>query len=342
MSRHAKVSDKGLNKFIPKFTDLDCDVRKNVMDYLEEGSKPSIDFYILTALSAIIASLGLLTNNVAVIIGAMLVAPLMTPLLSISMAAITGNLKLLHRSLRGEFSGFIVAIVISGIFGYFFLFDSSLVTFEILTRTQPTLFELFVALASGAAGAYAIGKNKNASLPGVAIAVAIIPPLAVIGISIASKSFGNAFGAAILFITNVVAINFAASIVFFLLGYAPKWSMQVKKETYKTLRTSAMLVLILFVVLVYFTIGTVGDALLREKINYGLTEHLTAYGDVSLDSFEFNEKEGILTINAQIFATSDFDGQEVIELRNSLQRDLGKRIELKVNVIPWQVYSDED
>jgi uncharacterized hydrophobic protein (TIGR00271 family) len=144
---------------------------------IEEGSQPEIRFYAMVTASALIACIGLIANSTAIIIGAMLVAPLMTPIFGISLALVRGNATLLGRAMRAEIIGVILTISIASLFSFLPLAWE--VTPEMLARTKPTLLDLLVAVLAGFAGAYAmVDERLSPGLPGVAIATAIVPPLA--------------------------------------------------------------------------------------------------------------------------------------------------------------------
>lgn len=154
---------------------------------LGEGAQGDVNYSVLIVLSAVIASLGLLANSAAVIIGAMLVAPLMTPILALSLGIVLGEPRMLSRGAESTIKGVGAAVVLSAFCAL--LVPASQPTAEILARTHPTLLDLGVALASGAAGAYALGRKEvAAALPGVAIAAALMPPVCTVGIGLAQGS----------------------------------------------------------------------------------------------------------------------------------------------------------
>ena len=159
---------------------LDREQQIDVYKSIRSSARPSVDFYIMMALAAAIATFGLLQDSVAVIIGAMLVAPLMAAIFGLSLGIVRGDLRLLKRGttaiLRGVLLSVIAAIAIA------LITPNATPQSEILARTRPSLLDLGVALASGAAGAYAVcRKEVSAALPGVAIAAALVPPLATAG-----------------------------------------------------------------------------------------------------------------------------------------------------------------
>jgi len=148
---------------------------------VKEGSEPGLRFYILVAISTMIAGLGLVTNSTAVVIGAMLVAPLMTPIFGMTLALIRGNTDLLGKSIRAEVAGVVASVFMGFLLGT--LAPMVEATPEMVARTEPNLFDLLVAVLAGFAGSYAMVDEKiSPALPGVAIATAIVPPLANCGL----------------------------------------------------------------------------------------------------------------------------------------------------------------
>lgn len=181
-------------------------------------AEPTSDYYLLLLLSGSIASFGLLANSAATIIGAMIVAPLMGPILAIGYAIVAGNRRLLKRSLLAMTTGALLTIAIATVIGS--ILGSIDPGSEIMGRTQPTLLDLGVALAAGATGALAqCRRDISNTLPGVAIAVALVPPLSVVGLGLSLGSLAIAGGSLLLFLTNLVGITLASSGVFLWQNY---------------------------------------------------------------------------------------------------------------------------
>jgi uncharacterized hydrophobic protein (TIGR00271 family) len=177
-------------------------------------------FTVMTTLSVIVAVMGLSADSAAVVIGAMLLAPLMQPVLAIA-ACIA--MALFRRSLRSL--GIVVLVTLWSIVLSYVLaaaFVNGELPNEVTSRTAPDIRDLVVALAAGAAGAYAtVRKDVSSSLPGVAVAVALVPPLATIGIALEAGNSTFAWGATLLYTTNLVAIVFAGVVVFVVTGFVP-------------------------------------------------------------------------------------------------------------------------
>lgn len=210
---------------------LEREERIALVDEVEGKARWTFDFAALMALATFIAALGLLANSVAVVIGAMLVAPLMTPLIGGGLALVQGNWPLWRRSARAVLLGFFSALAIGlavGLVGRWLGFG---LTGELAARGEPTLLDLGVAFASGIAASYCLARpHLSGALAGVAIAAALVPPIATVGICLSLGETMTARGAALLFGTNVVAIVLGAAANFFAAGIRGKsgvWSRRL-------------------------------------------------------------------------------------------------------------------
>lgn len=200
--------------------------RAKVMDtYFFEGKRrvPYLQqFFVLMVLSATIAAFGLTNDSAAVVIGAMLVAPLMTPILAIAAAAVQGWGRRMGESLAIVAGGALVAILV-GIAVSFLaqsLHTGLPLPGELLARTNPNMIDLGIAIAAGAAGGFvAVRTEASGALPGVGIAVALVPPLATIGMTIGLGHWDLALGGLLLFLTNLIAIVLSAGLVFVGAGF---------------------------------------------------------------------------------------------------------------------------
>lgn len=184
-------------------------------------SQLGLDFLVLTLSSCIIATLGLVMNSAAVIIGAMIIAPLMLPLRGMALGALEGDGELLRYSLITLSMGTMVAVLMSGLVGGIVSVPASSFGSEILNRTQPNLTDLMVAIAAGGISGFAkIRRQLSDALAGTAIAVALMPPLCVVGISLSQGYWSASGGAFLLYLTNLLGITLACLLVFVWGGYA--------------------------------------------------------------------------------------------------------------------------
>ncbi|TAJ98342.1 TIGR00341 family protein [bacterium] len=189
-------------------------VRKNI----REGASLSTAYVTMNVPATIVARAGLFANSPAVVIGAMVIAMLLGPITGIALALVDGDTRLLRMALAAEIGGVIIVVATAFIGGK--IFQHVPLTDEIMARTAPNLLDLIIALAGGAAGAYATAsRHVSVGLVGVAIATALVPPLSSSGILLARGESQLAFGVFLPALTNIVAIQFASSGMFWLFGY---------------------------------------------------------------------------------------------------------------------------
>jgi uncharacterized hydrophobic protein (TIGR00271 family) len=243
--------------------------REEVQAQLRDSSHPDFDFFLLVLLSSVIATLGLLIGSPAVIIGAMLVAPLMSPIIGLGLASIRGDDRLARDAfsalLRGAVLSILIAFLLTWVNIYLPFLDlrADELPMEIMSRTQPSPIDLVIALAGGLAAAFALAMpNISAALPGVAIATALMPPLSTVGVGLAFRRLDVAGGAFLLFSTNAVTIAFAAMLVFFILGFTRR---DVQKTGYllglpRSLVVSAIVTALMLGPLTYLSIQFVQQA----------------------------------------------------------------------------------
>ncbi len=206
-----------IKRLINSVPHLDTKERTALYSSLEEEAVCDFNFLLMMCLSTAIAALGLLINSTAVIIGAMVVAPLMTPLIAAGCALVRGDLSLFYNSIKSMLLGSLVALGVSIVVGV--LIPNDALTMEMISRGKPDILDLFVGLFAGAAAAYATARPKvTAALVGVAVAAALVPPVATVGLALTEGDFLVAEGAGFLFITNLVSIVIGAAAMFYLMG----------------------------------------------------------------------------------------------------------------------------
>ncbi len=241
------------------------DHRAQVLDQLRRASSPDFDFFLLVFLSTCIATFGLLTNSAAVVIGAMLVAPLMSPILGLSLASVAGEHRMFERAAGGLARGVLLTIALSALLSWLaqlLPFDVlAVLPVEIVARTRPSLFDLGIALAGGAAASYALAQpDMSAALPGVAIATALVPPLCTVGVGLSLMDPNIFLGALLLFVTNLVAISFAGIVVFALLGFRPRYQEERIFGLPRHFVISITLVLLVAIPLVWLSLRLVSQS----------------------------------------------------------------------------------
>lgn len=266
---------------------LNTKKRTEVYMRIRRSSRPSTDFYVLITLSAAIAALGLILNSPAVVIGAMLVAPLMSPIVGVGMAMVYGDTRFLRIASLSVGRGVALAFFVGVIIGLF-PFNQDL-TAEIMARTTPTIPDLGVALFSGLAGAYALCYSQAAgALPGVAIAAALVPPIASSGIALSYGRWEEALGAMLLFLTNLVAVSLASAFVFILLGFRPIARKQKQATRVRSVRLALIFLAINVGILSFSTISLTREQRELQTIRTVTSEQLAAVTEASMSELEIN------------------------------------------------------
>ena len=211
---------KYLQQSLPFFPHAQESDFKDLFLALKENAKATSTYLLLMVLSTMLATLGLFLNSPAVVIGAMVLAPLMAPIITLSMGLQRSDSELSKQAFLTLLIGTFIALALSATMAY--MFPVHTVTHEIQGRLNPSILDLLVAVISGVAGAFAHSRENIAkSLPGVAIAVALVPPLCVAGIGLGWMNQEIFLGAMLLYITNLAGIILAAGLSFMVIGFAP-------------------------------------------------------------------------------------------------------------------------
>ena len=221
--------------------------REEILAQVERDAQLDYNFILLIIISAIVAAIGLLENNLAVIVGAMVIAPLLGPNIAFSLGASLGEKKLVTDSLKVIFSGISIAIITS--IGIGFLWPGDFDSMELMLRTDVTYSGTAIALASGAAASLSLVTSASSVLVGVMVAVALMPPAVTIGIMLSIGQYDHAIGAALLLAVNIVCINLASKLVFLFRGIQPRNWLEARKA-----KQSRLLYIVLWIVMLLLLI----------------------------------------------------------------------------------------
>jgi uncharacterized hydrophobic protein (TIGR00271 family) len=290
-------------------------------------SSNNIDYTMLILTSATIATLGLMLSSPAVIIGAMLVAPLMQPLIGVSVGITTGSFRLTRQGLLTLITGILGALLVAIIIGV--VTPTNVITPEMAARGSPSLLDAVVAIASGIIGAYATArKDIPSALAGVAIAAALVPPLCTIGLGLAFNDVELAYGATVLFATNIVAIILAGSGVFLWLGMSPR---QAPGTSARNL-VFAMAVLLIAALAV--TIGLVqltrrasDEAIISDALEIALEDERAELVSVEI------ERESPLHVIATVRSATRISPADAAAIEAILSDEVGETVELELVVL---------
>lgn len=223
--------------------------REELYQKIVAGAKLDSNFMYMVVMSTIVAAIGLLEDNVAVVIGAMVIAPLLGPNMALAFATTLGEGKLLWSALKSNIAGLLVALTLSVVIGVVWPlnFDSH----ELMARTDVGMDGIVLALVSGAAAVLSLTTGLSNSLVGVMVAVAILPPTATVGLMLGAGNYQHALGASLLLAVNIVCVNLASNIAFLLKGVKPRTWYEKRKAKQSVI----VLVIFWFVALVILVMG---------------------------------------------------------------------------------------
>ena len=305
--------------FFKKASDEDF---KELFVSLRNSAKFTSVFLTLMILSTLLATTGLFANSAPVIIGAMILAPLMSPIVSLSMGVIRYDKILLNESIKTLALGIGMAMLFSALFTY--LIPLQQITPEMQNRLNPNLLDLMVAIFSGIAGAYANSKDEVAkSLAGVAIAVALVPPLSVAGIGIGLMNFDVIYGSFLLFITNLVGITLSAALTFIVLGYAP-----IIKATKGIVYTSIMMIFITVPLSLSFMNMVEQNNYLAKLDSVKIIT--IDKRDINIDILNLDINNKIISIDLELSSNKTLSFEELKFIKDRFENILDKKVTLNI------------
>jgi len=301
---------------------------QQVMEEIRYGSEPKASFYVLLMSACLIASFGLIANSGAVVIGAMLVCPLMTPMLGIALSLVRAEPALLGKALRTEVIGVTLSVGLAALLGFFPL--ALQVNREMLALTTPTLLDLLVAGLAGFAGTYAmIDVRLSPALPGVAIATSIMPPLANTGLCLAVGAYRGAWGSFILFLANFVTILLVSGVTFMAAGISRNIDWHDKWQMVHRFGLAVGGFLLMSGLLTYTLADIVQERLLNHNLKKIITQELAQFPGTSLTNLIYQQDQNRLFVLATVRAPRIIAPDKV----KVIQTDLGDAIKQPCELI---------
>jgi len=303
-------------KTLPLIRHASTEEFKGLFLVLRDNASLKSSYLVLMVLSTLLATFGLFANSSPVVIGAMILAPLMSPIISLSMGALRQDKKLVLTSIYTILSGLGIALAFAVLLTW--LTPINTAGEEILSRTRPNLLDLGIAVVSGIAGAYAHTRKEIAkTLAGVAIAVALIPPLAVAAIGLGWLDFEIFFGAILLLVTNLAGMVFAASVTFLLLGFSPL-----------KLATKGMLISLIVVVLLSIPLAlSFGEMVRVHRITAEMKTFNTEIFDIKDIQVQHTKP---LKIALKIVSEEPLDVDQLDALKQRIEKKLEQEVELEI------------
>ncbi|MEA5623105.1 DUF389 domain-containing protein [Nostoc sp. UHCC 0251] len=289
-------------------------------DLLAESTLDSA-YIILIISSCAIATLGLLSNSAAVIIGAMIIAPLMLPIRGLAFGALQADITLFRKGMIAVAVGTILAVAIAFTLGL--LVGLSRYGSEILARSRPTLLDLGIAVAAGGISGYAKVETKiSTSLAGTAIAVALMPPICVIGLGLAQGNWSLSFGATLLYLTNLLGIALSCMVTFLVAGYTSM--ARARQPLIWTMVLTAILVIPLGVSFVRL----VRQAQLENSLRRALLNRTVTFGRLQLLNSNTNWLTNPPEVRLSVRAKEPVTPRQVELLEEFVKREMGQTFTL--------------
>jgi uncharacterized hydrophobic protein (TIGR00271 family) len=329
-----------LSQLTNRVTSLTPKERSELLVQLKVGLQASADFYLMVALAAAIAITGLIMNDGSIVLGAMLVSPLMSPIVGIACGITLGNLDLIRRSSASTFKGMAIVLGVGAIMT--FILPSVGPTDQILSRTHPGIFDLLAALAAGAAGAYSLSKKPVAgALPGVAMSLSLEPPLATAGYGLSTSEFWITGGAILLFFTNLAAIVLSGVGVYLLLGMRPP-----RKEGLNVVwKAVASVVLATFALVVPLGLGTYGSVKkghLKFQVESQFKDEALHERFQLLDLKISEQGDGFL-IQPTVLSSQEVTPEKIEKFRKAVEERVDSPIQIEATILQTkQIESPHD
>ncbi len=302
--------------------------RDDIVYQAYDLSSFTVDYLALIVIAALIASLGLLANSTAVIIGAMLVAPFMQPCIGMAVGLASGRVGLVGRSIVTLMGGVLVALLVAMLAGL--IIPNWQITAEMTARTNPTLLDAAIAFASGLMGAYAIARKEIPSaLAGVAIAAALMPPLCTFGLEAVLGRPDLGVRAFLLFSINIAFISAAALFVFFLLGMRPQMSVHTRRRDYLAVLTLIVLTLPFLVWLISLSQQANSESQARE-----IVVNFAGESGTRLTNLEYREVGDTIVLRMYLESVEPITPEQVQAVQTALESQMGRSVRLEVVVQP--------
>lgn len=301
--------------------------RAQVLRDIDEGSQPTAVYYVLLGLSELIAGFALIVDSDATLIGANVVAPLMTPIFGAALGLMRGDLRLLRKALLAEFGGALFGVALCYLLGLMpFMGEPSA---ALLAQTRPTLIDLFVAALAGFAGVLAmIDERISPALPGVAIATALNPPIAAIGLCLACGAYQGAWGAFLLFFANFLAVLAVAALLFLVAGFVTRAEIGSIRGLARRFSAAAIGLVLVTAVLTNYLVGLVRNLRTESAINAVLDESLAHEPNTALVSLEFSRAADGVDVLSTVSTPRVITPESVKRIQDALGERLGEKVRL--------------
>ncbi len=321
------------NRYVRRFFRIPLKERERIYKTVKENAIDDFSFYLLTVLGTVIITLGLIINSGAVVIGGMLITPIIWPILAFSLSVIRGRVFSVQKYFFVVLKTTLIVFIVSLLVGFVSPFD--VFKDEVLSRTEPTLIELLIGFAAGFIGAYAVSSKKIlSSIGGVAVAVSLVPPLCVAGLTLASGDYSSAVGAFLLYVSNLLGISTASLLVFILEGYFTTASVTVKNARKNYLAWSFILLILTSIPLIILTKSLISE---QKTKNFIVQTTKNVYPDITITNMSVDN--GItIVVDLTVQSASDIDLDSLDKLAKIYSRKFKKPVTINLDIVELKKY----
>jgi len=308
-----------------------------VQRVVRRGSLPSSDFFVMLTLAAVLAALGLLRNDPSIIIGAMIVAPLMTAIIGMGLSIVLGDPRFFWRATATTLRGIVLSVLMGFVVGR--IVPGAEITDQIVALSSPSILHLAVALTAGTAAAYASSRKEvSAALAGVAVATALTPPLVNIGIGMAFGSSSIAWRAGLIFLANLVAIVATSGLVFLWMGFHPQPGDRDRATTQRRgFSTFGILLVLITIPLAIFTQQTIRNVQFQRSIDAAIRAEVQEIRDSEVVSWDYTRTETeTLNLDLTIRVAYTMPYGEVRDLQERIAARIELPVALSLRMVPAQ------
>lgn len=314
---------------------LTLEEQADVQKTMRRGSQPSPDFLVTLTLAAVLAAMGLLMDDPAIIIGAMIVAPLMTAILGMGLSIVLGDPRFFWRAASTTLRGILLAIAMGFVVGR--IVPGAEQTDQIVAFSTPSILHLGVALTAGTAAAYAISRREvSAALAGVAVAASLTPPLVNIGMALALQDLGLVWGAGLIFLANLVAIVATSGFVFLWMGFRPQPGDRSRAATQRRgFSTFAVLLVLITIPLAIFTNQSLRDLQFRRTMDAALETEVSELPGGEVVEWQYQlEEDGTISLDLTVRVSRSLSQREARDLQQRIATAIDQPVALSLGMVP--------
>jgi len=312
--------------------------RMKITEELFKTVQPTATFYLMTVMSSLVVTYGLLINSIALVFIGVVVSPLFSTIFAFALSLIKADIHLMRKSIHSAATGILVSFAVAILFTL--LVPGAGVTPALMERMRPNIFDLIISVAVGVGAGYLLTREGvGPYLPGLAMAILLVPHVSVAGIGLTLRRYDVLGGASLLLVTNLIALIAGNSIIFWVRGFIPYWSSEANEEIKKKLFVTMMVLLILAAPLTYVMFSVINQTSVSNKISNVLMQQLGAIKKAQVISYDFSELKTGYTIDVMLRSPERIDSRMARGIKNMLEEKLNKKVSLNISVVEFKQIS---